>query len=218
MSEELFKQIAGQLRKPEGEMAREVGVRMNEANNLMNLETINSLQVETNDHLLEIGMGNGYFVRDILSKNESVVYHGCDFSVEMVKASEELNTDWINQKRAAFVQADASALPYPDVYFNKVFTVNTIYFWDNPAKVFSEIKRVLAPGGTLIIALRPKHIMDAFPFTQYGFNTFSEDDIKSAITTNGFKLIDMINKKEPDLDFWGEPLKNEFWVVIASKQ
>jgi hypothetical protein len=39
---------------------------MNKGNRLMNLETISQLGIVDNDKILEIGMGNGFFVKIFL--------------------------------------------------------------------------------------------------------------------------------------------------------
>ena len=78
MSENELKSLAVQLRKPEGSLGIEVGRMMNKRNKLMNLATIDQLEIQPNDKILEIGMGNGFFVKYILKKDETVRYIGCD--------------------------------------------------------------------------------------------------------------------------------------------
>lgn len=42
---------------------------------------------------------------------------------------------------------DGSVFPFGDEGFDRLFTVNTIYFWEDPAHTLSEVHRVLKPGG-----------------------------------------------------------------------
>ena len=42
---------------------------------------------------------------------------------------------------------DGSVFPFGDEEFDRLFTVNTIYFWEDPAHTLSEVHRVLKPGG-----------------------------------------------------------------------
>src|SRR5690349_11633365 len=88
------KTLACQLRHPEGELGIKVGENMNKGNRLMNVETIRQLQVADNDNILEIGMGNGFFVKDILGAAENVRYSGCDFSETMIKEASVLNKEF----------------------------------------------------------------------------------------------------------------------------
>ncbi|RYU97486.1 class I SAM-dependent methyltransferase [Emticicia agri] len=217
MHEETLKEMARQLRQPHGEHAAEVGERMNKGNQEINLLTIQTLDAQANDVILEIGMGNGFFVKDILSLAPAIHYIGCDFSEPMVEAAILLNKEFINNSQAKFFVASADALPFESPTFNKVFTVNTIYFWDNPASVLHELKRVLKPQGQLLIAIRPKEIMEQYAFTQYGFTMYTKEDLSLLLEENGFKIIQAIEAQEPDQEINGETIKVGSLIICAEK-
>ena len=65
MVERKIESLARQLRNPKGILGKKVGEKMNAGNRQMNLETINQLELNPNDRILEIGMVNGFFVRNI---------------------------------------------------------------------------------------------------------------------------------------------------------
>ncbi|MES2726113.1 MAG: class I SAM-dependent methyltransferase [Bacteroidota bacterium] len=218
MSEDFFKTLAEQLRKPTGDLGKTVGEKMNESNKLMNLESIECLNIQANQQLLEIGMGNGFFVQHILTQHPSVIYNGCDFSAAMVKEAIAINKHFITNGQAAFVQANAHQLPYAEAQFDTVFTVNTIYFWDDVAAVLSAIKRVLKPQGQLVLALRPKEVMEHFPFTPHGFTLYTQADCLDLLAQHGFKIVNTILKQEADLVFFEEPVKNAYLIIQAVKQ
>ena len=48
--------------------------------------------------------------------------------------------------------ASVSAIPYEDNTFDLVTAVETLYFWPTPEADLPEIKRVMKPGGQLLIA------------------------------------------------------------------
>jgi tRNA G46 methylase TrmB len=48
-----------------------------------------------NDSILEIGMGNGNFVKDLFEINPDITYVGCDFSEKMVEESTKNNAQLI---------------------------------------------------------------------------------------------------------------------------
>ena len=79
------KALAAQLRQPEGEMGQKVGNLMNDGNRPMNLQTLAALDAKKGEHILEIGMGNGAFVKNILSIDPTLRYTGIDFSPLMVE-------------------------------------------------------------------------------------------------------------------------------------
>jgi ubiquinone/menaquinone biosynthesis C-methylase UbiE len=210
--------VASQLKKPQGAVGREVGMMMNKGNKLMNLAAIEKLKVTANDNILEIGMGNGFFVKEIVSKDKTVRYTGCDFSKMMVLEATSINAEYIQTGQAQFTQANVNRLPYKKESFNKVFTVNTIYFWEDAKKVLAEIRRILKNDGILIIALRPKSIMADLPVVKYGFNTFSREDCIKLLVENGFKMMSVSEKEEQDIELFGAKYKNAFMVVKAVKK
>jgi SAM-dependent methyltransferase len=54
-------------------------------------------------------------------------------------------------------EGTVSALPFADGSFDKVCSVNTLYFWPDPARDLGEVYRVLAPEGRCYITFRVSH-------------------------------------------------------------
>lgn len=218
MDDETARIVAAQLRQPHGDFALEVGERMNEGNLFMNLSTIETLRVAPHDYILEVGMGNGFFVKDILGKDRTVKYAGCDFSPEMVEDSKKRNAAFIETGRAEFHFTVADKLPFADGTFDKLFTVNTVYFWDNHPAVLAEFHRVLKPEGRLFIALRPKATMIKYPFTRYNFHMFTKEEMISLLRENGFVTYNSVEIQEPPTAaITGEEMVLETLIVCAEK-
>lgn len=217
MNEEQLKGIAAQLRQPHGEDGKMTGERMNQGNARMNRDTLSALNARADDNILEIGMGNGFFVKEILEKDSSIHYTGVDFSELMVVEAEQMNDVYVKEGRAVFVHADVASLPLDNDLYTKIFTVNTIYFWEDPAKNLAQIKRVMRTDGRLYIGFRPRHQMEQYPFTKYGFNLFSQEEVTKLLIDNGFEVVNVKLNKEPDFDFNGQTIVLENIVVEARK-
>ena len=209
------KTLAGQLRQPAGSLGIKVGENMNKGNRLMNLETIKQLEIAGKDKILEIGMGNGFFVKDIVASAIDVEYTGCDFSETMIREATELNHPI--SPNVSFFLSDATHLPFDDLSFDKVFTVNTIYFWEDAKKILSEISRVLKPDGIFIVTLRPKHVMDQLPVVKHGFTTFTKDEVVKLLEENNFKTIYASESDDTEIKFDDKAIKNAFLVIKARK-
>lgn len=218
MTEEQLRETASQLRQPHGEGAIAIAGFMNKGNARMNEDALRVLSASPGDNILEVGMGNGYFVKDILQADDSIHYTGADFSAEMVLAAEKWNADWIHKGKAVFVHASAESLPLDNELFHKILTVNTLYFWDDRERVLSEFRRVLKPGGRLYIAIRPERRMVHYPFTKYGFRLYSAEDVRDLLAANGFDEEHTHEHREPDYEVNGERIPVENLVVVAVKR
>ncbi len=209
--------MAAQLRQPKGDEGIKTGEWMSDGNKTIILDTLSTLNAETNDRILEIGMGNGHFVSEIVSIDPSISYSGCDFSELMVEESRKNNQEWIANQQAEFVHTNGISLPFDEHTFTKLFTVNTIYFWEDQWLVLAEFKRVLKTEGLLVIGLRPKRLMENIPFTRFGFNLFSKEDVADLLTENGFEVLSVAENTEPAFELNGKQIIMENLVITAKK-
>jgi ubiquinone/menaquinone biosynthesis C-methylase UbiE len=215
MSEEQLRAIATNLRKPEGELGKQVGQKMNEGNRHMNLYAIEAVEPSSGDDILEVGMGNGYFVNEIFSTVNDIYYTGCDFSQTMIDEAHRINAPLVHEGKAKFILSDAAKLPFADHTFDKVFTVNTLYFWETPAVTLAELRRVLKPKGKLVIAIRPKSTMQHLPFVKYGFTMYTREDVVKILSGNGFTVSAYAEHSEPDQEIGGQQIKMGALIVKA---
>ncbi|MEL7006078.1 MAG: class I SAM-dependent methyltransferase [Bacteroidota bacterium] len=213
MDENELKNIASQLRQPHGEKGIEIGDMMNDGNLPMNMHSLAVLNPEANDHVLELGMGNGAFIKNIVNMDPSIQYTGYDYSDLMVEEAVKNNRLLVDDGRVKIVKGDGQNLPFENNSFNKIFTINTLYFWEDVSKVFSELKRVLRPKGKLIISIRPKHNLEKFPVTAYGFSKFTKADILRLFQSNGFAQLEVTEIVEPPQERDGNVYERESLIV-----
>lgn len=69
-------------------------------------------------------------------------------------------------ERYAFKQFDAQKIPYPDASFDVVIIFEAIYYLPSVGEFFRESRRVLRPGGVLLIATANKDLFDFNPSPQ----------------------------------------------------
>jgi len=215
MNDQQSREMAAQLRQPKGEEGIKTGEWMSEGNKTIILDTLKALNAEANDRILEIGMGNGHFVSEIVSIDPSISYCGCDFSELMVAESRNNNQEWIAKKQVEFIHTNGVQLPFEDHTFTKIVTVNTIYFWEDRKAVLAEFKRVLKPEGILVIGFRPKQLMENIPFTRFGFNLFTKNDVAELLASHGFEISSVAENTEPAFELKGKQIVMENVVITA---
>jgi SAM-dependent methyltransferase len=77
------------------------------------------------------------------------------------------------------VLGDLSSLPFPDGVFDAVLNIVTLEHVREPARVMSELARVLKPGGRLLLVVPHawevhQHPHDYFRYTRYGVELLAE--------------------------------------------
>jgi ubiquinone/menaquinone biosynthesis C-methylase UbiE len=145
--------IAAQLHVPSGWFGRVVmGSLLDRINARINELTVSRLAVQATDHVLDIGFGGGYAVRRLAALAFDGKVCGVDVSETMVRRAERRLRRLIKQRRVELRLGDVSDLPHPDGSFDKVCTVNTLYFWPDPQRTLAEIRRVMKPGGRVIVS------------------------------------------------------------------
>ncbi len=91
MEKDELKILAQHLANPQGEKGLEIGEMMHATNIGMTLESIKTLLIEDDEHILEIGHGNAGHVRSILNKAQHIHYTGIDISETMHHEAKRLN-------------------------------------------------------------------------------------------------------------------------------
>jgi ubiquinone/menaquinone biosynthesis C-methylase UbiE len=215
LSETELEQLVQQLRCPDGNEGIKVAEMMNFTNSNIISKTIDNLQLKPHDTLLEIGPGNASHVKEIISIADSINYYGIDISETMVAEAKKLNKGISN---VLFTLSDGATIPFNDNYFSKIFTVNTIYFWNNPAQYVKEIWRVLKQGGKLNIGFIPKSTMQHIPFAKYGFKLYDTETVSSILKNNGFIDYTAITETELVKSNSGEDIEREFVILSAIKK
>lgn len=218
LSEEDLKNIAKQLACPEGEHGIKTGEMMHANNIGMTTAAIDSLGLQNNETVLEIGHGNGGHIAQLLSKAENLHYFGADISATIIAEAEKINQDFITKGKVHFQLTDGITLPFDDGLFDKIFTVNTIYFWTNPSEYLKEIKRILKPKGTLTICFADKTFMQTLPFTPYGFTLYEVETIKELLEKAGLTIKNTLKKLEQVQSKTGEQVERAYYVLVASAE
>lgn len=212
-----LRELARQLSCPEGEYGIKTGEQMNISNGGMTELTIDSLGLRVQETVLEIGPGNASHAGYLLRKADDIRYTGIDISATMVDEARKINQAFVETGHFTIEQTDGLTIPFPDNSFDRVFTVNTVYFWEQPLAYASEIYRVLRPGGTFHLAFTLKEFMLRLPFTQYGFQLYDVAEAVQLLKEAGFTIKEEQQHMEEITSNAGHAVTRTFAIVIVSK-
>lgn len=148
------------------------------------------LELRPEDDLLEVGCGNGHFLKKYASHVRSVA--GLDLSELSVKMAKEKHKDRIKSGTAEFVQGEASQLPWEDGKFSVVITMGSFIAFPKPLESLKEMHRVLRPGGRALVSIE-WNAEDGLDHTKeikgYGMWLWTEDDVRAVMKEAGFSDI-----------------------------
>jgi SAM-dependent methyltransferase len=195
--------LAQQVSHPTGLFGRLVLPRLwNHRNKALNDAAFARLALTPHDRVLEIGFGGGYLLKRIAHITTEGLIAGVDASSTMVERCREKFKPRIETDRLELKTASAESLPFPDNYFNKICSVNSIFYWQNPTIVFSEIQRVLTDEGVLVLCFTCKDSMKNKGFAQEDkVNLYEIDDVRQMMKTAGFADISVHKAMDKHREF-----------------
>lgn len=149
--------------------------------------------VKRGERALDAGCGTGIYSIELAKRG--ALTSGTDSSGEMLnraraKAREEGLT-------IGFVSADALTLPFPGDYFDMVLSIGALCFIKEREKALLEMRRVLKPGGRLIVGVLNKwspwaafrRIKGFFKDTIYSRADFiSPPELELSLKRTGFEV------------------------------
>jgi ubiquinone/menaquinone biosynthesis C-methylase UbiE len=101
--------------------------------------------------LLDVGCGTGSLLALLTADPAARELVGLDFSPEMASRAAEKLAKYGQEERLRVVHGDAEHLPLPDTAFDLVSCCHSFHHYPHQAAVMREFRRVLRPGGALIL-------------------------------------------------------------------
>lgn len=98
--------------------------------------------------VLDLACGTGEFERLLLQDNPDQLITGIDISEQMLAIAHQKLKPYPN---VSLQLATASDLPFADRSFDVIVSANSFHYFDNPELALKEMKRVVKPGGRVVI-------------------------------------------------------------------
>jgi ubiquinone/menaquinone biosynthesis C-methylase UbiE len=138
------------------------------------------------DSILDVGCGTGELLFQLRSRTNTALA-GLDLSSNMLEvARKKLDNN------ADLRQGDAESLPWQARQFGLVLCTLSFHHYPQPAQALAEMRRVLKPGGTLLLAdiTMPAIVNLILPLLSTGDRHFySKAEISSLLSQAGFRAI-----------------------------
>jgi ubiquinone/menaquinone biosynthesis C-methylase UbiE len=103
----------------------------------------------------------------------------------MLRQASARNRRAIAAGRVRLARGEAAKLPFPDASFDKALAANCVQFWRDLPAALAELRRVLAPGGALLIGIRV-HDPRGGRFASPGFREEQIEAVRTAVVRAGF--------------------------------
>jgi ubiquinone/menaquinone biosynthesis C-methylase UbiE len=181
--------IAAQSSRPTGLFGRFLARIMALETRAANRAAVRALGVADDHRVLEIGFGHGRTIALLANAAPGARVDGIDASADMVRAAARRCRALVAAGRARLVQGDSERLPFDDGSFDKVLSVHTLYFWDEPAQHFKEIRRVLKLAGVLALGFKERSETALRSFPSPPFRFYSSDEIDALLLGAGFASV-----------------------------
>ena len=153
----ILKYLYSQFGRPRGVVGYVAGYIM--ASRPSNLErndwALSLLDLQPGDRVLEIGFGPGIAAGKAGAAAAEVI--GLDRSPLMVRQASRRNKALIAKGNLKLMLGSVEELSSGLGLFDKIYSMNTIHFWTEPAVVFRKLKTLLRPGGVILIGYMPRH-------------------------------------------------------------
>ncbi|MFI5106961.1 MAG: class I SAM-dependent methyltransferase, partial [Terriglobales bacterium] len=108
------------------------------------LPVLEKMRLASTDNVLDVGCGAGWLSRRIAAMVPEGRVVGMDISDEMIRVARRTSLEHDN---LLYVAGEAREIPWEANFFTHAISVESAYYWPDPAAGLKEIFRVLRSGG-----------------------------------------------------------------------
>ena len=151
--------------------------------------TLTRLHLRSDTSYLDVGFGGGRALREAAQVVTSAAIYGTDFSPDVIAHGQRRFARLIAAGRLTLLQADITEMPLRDGLFDRISTINTIYFWPDPTRAAAELMRLTAPDGRVAIGFTGAQKMDRFAHLSEGFARYEPAQVEALMREVGFETV-----------------------------
>lgn len=195
-----------QVQNPRGWFGRLNLSAMNRRHSKLTDWGLKHISTERHFTILDLGCGGGRTVSKLTELAPEGKTYGIDHSEESVAVSRRTNKKWIEMGRVEIRRDSVSRLPFADKMFDLATAIETHFYWPDLPADMQEVRRVLKPGGTLIIIAEAykggKHdqllqrLVDAMESTATPYSHLSVEEHRDLLSRAGCSDVQVFEEHE----------------------
>jgi SAM-dependent methyltransferase len=147
--------INRQSSSPSGLLGRLLGFIWPREHRRLNAEVLDEADIQMGHRVLEIGSGPGHTLREAARRTIGGHATGVDISELMGTLARRRNRASVARGEVDIRVGDIASLDLNGATFDRIFSVNCIYFWRDVDGVLAKVAAALNPHGKLVLAFRP---------------------------------------------------------------
>ena len=112
----------------------------------MRNQALEWFDADRDDRVLDVGAGTGFATEGLLNHVDEV------YALDQSRGQfEQAFRKFGKRGKVNFHMGDAERLPFKDDSFDKLWSSGSIEYWPNPVEALREFRRVVKPGGTVLV-------------------------------------------------------------------
>lgn len=205
----LFRKYVNQTRKPEGFLGKLMIGGMNGGHAKLADWGMGHLSDLAPEAIVELGCGGGRNAKALLKRYPNAKLVAVDYSALSAEKTKKYNKALIAAGRCAVLQSNVAKLPFANETFDLATAFETVYFWPGIEACFTEVCRVLKPGGAFLICnesdgtdetgLKFEKIID-------GMKCHTVEELSSALKAAGFSNVSV------------DRFANKPWITVLAEK
>jgi SAM-dependent methyltransferase len=126
------------------------GEQMEEDHLPIVLPVLDEFGTAPHDNVLDVGCGAGWFTRLLAERVPEGRVIGMDISDEMIRRARR---NYVDVENAMFIVGAVDEIPWDANFFTHAISIESAYYWPDPARGLREMNRVLREGGSAWILI-----------------------------------------------------------------
>ena len=180
--------------KPKGLGGKLMIKSMNSGHSQLHKWGITHIEIPQSGSIIDIGCGGGTNLKRFLDASKDARVYGIDYSELSAAKSSQLCKKEIKAGRCLVQVMDVLDITLPINTFSLATAFETIYFWKDLNKAFTNIHKILKEDGKFLICNETNgrdSSQDKWVKIIDGMKIYSIDEIKESLLKAGFKKVEV---------------------------